>query len=224
MRAQPGSGSAAENPGHEPPGNPAGSSTLFPPPQARRGPVNRPGGRSGFAASGDELRDLWPLRNTRGCETTSRWTALTRRARSGSARRGGRSDRLNLARESAICTSGMPSCRPVLALPTSRSAGRSARLGTTSPRQRRRQSWRTYERWKLSSAPRRCACMRPARTTGQHSFTKCSPMSAGATYNNTARGQPCTASWPAKTVPLRTRYSAPSTPRRRSPGIVEVSR
>lgn len=39
-------------------------------------------------------RDLWPLWNTPGCETTSRWKALNRRVSGSPA---GRSDPLNLA-------------------------------------------------------------------------------------------------------------------------------
>src|SRR5262249_3662654 len=53
--------------------------------------------------------------------------------------------------------------------------------------------------------------MRPARMTGQRGCTNCSPMPARATCKSTGTGQPCTGGWPAKIVPLLTKYSAPTT-------------
>ena len=178
---------------------------VLPPPRTPRGPLNRP-------------RPLW---NTPGCETTSRWTALAGRP---SARPAGRGDRPNLTRESAICTSGTPSFRPAPACRASRGAERPARLRTTSRRRERRRGWPASGRGKLSSAPRRCAFVRPARMTGPHGCTKCSPMLTAATCETTGTGGPYTVSWPAKIAPPRTRYSAPSTVSRRSPGIVDTSR
>jgi hypothetical protein len=177
---------------------------ALPPPRTCRGPsaVHRP---------------LW---NMPGCETTSRWNAL---AGCPSARPAGRGDRLNLTRESAICMNGTPSFRPAPARRASRGAEPLARLRSTSRRRERRRGWPASGRWKLSSAPRRCAFVRPAHMTGPHGCTKCSPMRTAATCETTGTGGPCTASWPAKIVPPRTRYSAPRTVSRRSPGIVDVS-
>jgi hypothetical protein len=162
----------------------------------------------------------WALWNTPDCETTSRWTALAGRL---SARPAGRGDRLNSTRESAICTSGTPSCRPPPARRVSRGAERPARLRSTSRRRERRRGWPARGRGKLSSAPRRCAFVPPARMTGPHGCTKCSPMRTAATCGTTGTGGPCTASWPAKIGPPRTRYSAPSPVSLRRPGIVDLS-
>ena len=102
-------------------------------PPTRRGPVSRP-----FFC--------WRWWNTRGCETTNRWTVLTRGV---SARPPGPGDPLNSTRGSAICMSAMPSWRAGPALLTSRRPGSWVRPRTRRRGRKRRPAWRTCGRLRL---------------------------------------------------------------------------
>ena len=159
-----------------------------------------------------------PLWNGRGCGTTSTWKAATRCVRT---RPAGHSDPRNLARGSVICTSGMPSCRPVPGHLTSRNAEAWARPRTRSRRRRRRPRWPTCGRSRQRSARRSCAFTPPAPMTGRRNCTNCSPTPTRETSKNTGKGRPCTGGRPARIGPQQPECPVPSTPGRRTRGIVD---